>query len=169
MSWEFWGRRAESGPFGFVLWVFGGVVLLVCFMFMCLLPVGCTMNWLTSGSRLVQKETSPEPLLRKYEWFKDAAAQLDKKQADIRVYEKRSKDLKEALGNKPRNQWDRDDREALNQWATELAGVKTSYNSLAAEYNSAMAKENWRFCEVGRLPQGADRPLPREYKPYATE
>lgn len=169
MSWEFWERRAEGGPVGFLLWVFLAVVFLAVVMGMCILPIGCIGGWFRSGAQVFQKEASPEALLRKYEWFKDAAAQLDRKQADIQVYETRFKKLRESYGNTPRREWNRDDRESENQWASELAGVKASYNGLAAEYNAQMAKENWRFCEIGRLPQGADKPLPREYKPYATE
>jgi len=32
-----------------------------------------------------------------------------------------------------------------------------------------MAKFNWAFANVGELPKGADRPLPREFKPYETK
>lgn len=41
-----------------------------------------------------------------------------------------------------------------------------SYNSLAVEYNAAMAKINFSFTNIGELPKGASQPLPREYKPY---
>jgi hypothetical protein len=56
--------------------------------------------------------------------------------------------------------------ERLSIWQSEVAGVKASYNLLAADYNSAMSKFNYAFCNVGKLPQGAVEPLPREYKPY---
>ena len=68
-----------------------------------------------------------------------------------------------------RNQWPREDREQYNVWSSEVAGVKASYNSLAAEYNSQMAKFNWRFANVGELPQDAEKPLLREFKPYTTQ
>lgn len=45
---------------------------------------------------------------------------------------------------------------------------KPSYNSLAADYNSQMAKFNWRFANKGDLPPGATDPLPREFKPYVS-
>lgn len=167
MSWESWGRSLERGPFSFGLKVFFACLLFLCVTSTCLFPVACMGRWFHSGTTVFHKEFSPEALLKKYEWFKDVSAQLDKKQADIKIYEQRFHDLKTSYGeNTPRSKWSRDDREAYNQWASELAGVKASYNSLAAEYNSAMSKENWRFCDVGTLPKGADRPLPREYKPY---
>jgi hypothetical protein len=120
-------------------------------------------------SQVAQEEASPRALLQKYTWFKDAAAQLDKKRADIGVYEERMKQLAAAYEGKPRSQWPRDERETYNQWATELAGVKASYNALAAEYNAAMAKGHWSFCNAGSLPRGADVALPREYRPYEVQ
>ncbi len=114
-------------------------------------------GFFSSSARVVQKEFYPEALLRKYEWFKDAAAQLDKKRADVAVYEARLKEAKVI---------DRVEREQRMLWQTELAGVKSSYNALAAEYNAQMAKFNWRFTNIGDLPPGATETLPREFKPY---
>lgn len=117
-------------------------------------------NLFCNTQKVIQKEFYPDALLKKYEWFKDASAQLDKKLADIQVYEERIKEASTV---------DRTEREQRNLWLTELAGIKASYNSLAAEYNSQMSKFNWRFTNVGNLPPGAETPLPREYKPYTTK
>jgi hypothetical protein len=67
---------------------------------------------------------------------------------------------------KDRSGWDRADKETWRIWCEELAGIKASYNGLAAEYNAQMAKINWAFCNVGTLPMGADTALPEEYWPY---
>lgn len=123
--------------------------------------VGNALGWFGKAQQVVVEEFSPREMLRKYEWFKDAAAQLDKKQADIHLYAKRFAAMD---GN--RSTWDRTDKETWAQWQAELLGVTASYNSLAAEYNAQMAKFNWRFAERGRLPAGASEPLPREFKPY---
>lgn len=125
---------------------------------------GC--NWIGKAADVVQNEIAPDNLLKKYEWFKDASAQLDKKMADILVYEHRLKALVEAYPNESRSKWARDDREQFSIWSSEVAGIKASFNSLAADYNSQMAKINWRFCNVGDLPRGASVALPREYKNY---
>lgn len=111
-------------------------------------------------------EFGPKALLVKYEWFKDASAQLDKKNADIKVFEVRLKEIKNQFKDKeiPRHIY-----EQYMIWHSEVAGIKASYNSLAAEYNSQMAKFNWQFCNAGTLPQGATEVLPREHKPYITE
>lgn len=114
------------------------------------------------------KETKASTLLKRYEWFKNAAAQLDKKQADIRVWESRIKNLKEENGNEPRIKWAREDREQYNLLQSELSGIMASYNQLASEYNSAMAKINYAYTNVGELPQGAEKTLPREYRTYQT-
>lgn len=115
------------------------------------------------------KEFKPSELLKKYEWFKSASAQLDKKIADVKVYEARMQTIIDGYKGVARKDWARDDREQLSLWQSELAGVKASYNDLASEYNAQMAKFNWRFCNVGTLPQGATEPLPRDYKPYITQ
>lgn len=143
----------SKGSLGFTL----SCILLVC-------VGGC--GFFGSAVDVAKQEFDPHELLRKYTWFKDAAAQLDKKQADIKVYENRFKDLKDAYVGKARSEWARDDREQYNIWSAEVAGIRASYNGLASEFNANMSKENWRFCEVGRLPPGVTVPLPREYKPY---
>lgn len=125
--------------------------------------VGRACSWLGGAANVAQQELSVKELLRKYEWFKDAAAVLDKKLADIKVYDSRVKTV--ARMKNP----SRTDREQLYVWMSEVAGVKSSYNGLAAEYNAQMAKINWAFTNVGELPKGATQPLPRSYKPYIDE
>ncbi len=141
-----------------IIAVFGILLLLVLPMRLCSEAVDVAID-----------EAGPKALLKKYQWFKDASAQLDKKQADVRVYEARFKSMEEGYKGQRRSEWAREDREQYNLWTSEVAGIKASYNGLAAEYNSAMAKINWSFCNAGDLPKGADQPLPREYKPYMTQ
>lgn len=128
--------------------------------------IGYGVWWFGNAGQVAQEQFSPKILLQKYEWFKDASAQLDKKIADIGVYKARMNTLKTDYGNKSRDQWARSDREQYNVWASEVSGIIANYNDLAAQYNSEMVKFNWRFTNVGDLPQGATVPLPREYKPY---
>ncbi len=128
--------------------------------------VGYSLGWFQEAAQVTREEFGPRALLQKYEWFKDASAQLDKKQADIRVYESRLDALETAYDGVGRTEWDRVDKQQSNLWRVELAGVIASYNSLAAEYNAEMSKFNWRFANVGDLPRGATQTLPREYRPY---
>ncbi len=127
------------------------------------------LGFLGEAGQVMHEQFGPRALLQKYEWFKDASAQLDKKQADITVYEERLRSLENAYKGISRSAWARDDREQYSVWSSEVAGVRASFNSLAAEYNSGMAKFNFRFANVGELPAGATTPLPREYKPYERE
>lgn len=124
------------------------------------------IGWWGEAATVVREEFGPRVLFQRYTWLKDAAAQLDRKQADIRMFKGRVSAMEVSYGPVPRRNWDRVDRQTHNQWIQETAGVISSYNNLAAQYNAAMAKVNWRFTEVGMLPPGAITPLPRQYKPY---
>lgn len=162
--WEDYEEAAERGPLAFGFKIVVGLFVLSVLIGV----IGYVGGWFSEAARVTQEEFGPRAMLEKYEWFKDAAAQLEKKQADIQVYESRVKKLDASYGEQPRSRWARDDREQYNVWQSEVAGVKASYNSLAADYNAQMAKFNWRFANVGELPKGADTPLPREFKPYVS-
>lgn len=153
----------------------GKVILAVVLFVVLMVPLSIGIRACGLASRMVDdgietayEEFKPSELLRKYEWFKNASAQLDKKKADIAVAGQRMKTMQEDYVGTPRKDWPRSDREQYNLWSSEVAGIKMSYNTLAAEYNSQMAKFNWRFTNAGDLPKGATEPLPREYKPYET-
>jgi hypothetical protein len=151
------------------IWTVPRVFLAILVLGMAVIALGFILGGASDAANVVSKEFAPSALLTKYEWFKDASAQLDKKLADISVYDRRTKNLEATYKGIARAGWPRDDREQLNIWDSEVAGIKASYNSLAAEYNSQMSKFNYRFTNVGDLPAGATQPLPREYKPYVTE
>ena len=103
----------------------------------------------------VYNEFKVSTLLKKYEYFKDLSAAIDKKRADIELYQiEISSYTKE------------DDRFYVEQRKSELIGIIAMHNQLCAEYNSSMSKFNYRFTNIGDLPEGATEPLPREYKPY---
>lgn len=127
---------------------------------------GCLNSYWTETKQVIRDETGPRKLLARYNWFKDAAAQLDARLASLKNYEQRFENLKKDNAGLPRNKWSREDREQSNLWEQEVAGIKASYNNLAAEYNAAMSKEQWRFCNAGMLPEGAERVLPREFRSY---
>jgi hypothetical protein len=87
----------------------------------------------------------------------------------IEINQKRLAYLEDLYKGVARKDWPRDDREQHGQMHAELVGIKASFNDLAATYNAQMAKFNWRFCNAGDLPRGADKPLPREFKPYVND
>lgn len=168
-SWKAYESDADSNPFRLIIRIIVGV-----FGLGFILVIGsCVFSLATAPIKVANQaaavafeEFGPRALLQKYEWFKDAAAALDKKRADVGVYDSRVAAMRESYGTAPRRDWAREDREQLSIWQSEVAGIKASYNQLAAEYNAQMAKFNWRFAEVGMLPPGATVPLPREFKPY---
>lgn len=164
-KWQDYETAAEHGPFPIFWKVLGALIIII----VALSVVGYSFGWFDEAARVTQEEFGPRAILAKYEWFKDAAAQLEKKQADIMVYDGRMTAMNETYKDLARQKWPREDREQYNVWSSEVAGVKASYNTLAAEYNAQMVKFNWRFANVDELPKGADNPLPREFKPYTTQ
>ena len=168
MSWDAWEKAAEEGPRA-LGWKLAKVFLILFLIGLVLSPIMCAAGWLGEAQQVAREEFGPRELLRKYEWFKDAAAQLDKKKADISVYTVRLTQMKLDYEGTSRKDWDRTDKEQMSLWHQEVAGVKAGYNGLAAEYNSQMSKFNWRFTNAGDLPKGATMPLPREFKAYASE
>jgi hypothetical protein len=132
----------------------------------CMMVILPSCRYYQNAKDTAFEEFKPSELLKKYEYYKDASAALDKKIADIQVYDVRVNSLIDQYKGVKRTDWARDDREQLSIWQSEVAGIKSSYNTLAADYNAAMSKFNFAFCNVGKLPKGAEIPLPKEYKPY---
>lgn len=114
-----------------------------------------TCNWFSDGAKTLNKEFNPSTLLKKYEYFKNLSAAIDKNRADIEMYQ-------EMLEGNQENSIE------TSQLKAELRGIISIHNGLCAEYNSAMVKFNYNFTNKGSLPQSNLTPLPREYKPYIT-
>lgn len=164
-DWKSYESAAERGP-----WPIGVKILVFILGFSALISlIGYGLGWFGEAAQVTKEEFGPRAMLEKYEWFKDVAAQLEKKQADIGVYERRITTMNETYKDLKRQDWPREDREQMNVWTSEVAGVKASYNTLAADYNAQMAKFNWSFANVGELPKGAEVPLPREFKSYTNQ
>ena len=140
--------------------------MIICALF-CLSLLGMGLKWCGRAKQVVQQELDPQNLLNRNMWFKDASAMLDKHLADAKTLKFKCNNLQEMYKGESRKDWARVDAEQCNLWLSEVDGIKTAYTNLAAEYNAAMAKINYRFTNIGKLPQGADKVLPREYKPYS--
>ena len=106
---------------------------------------------------VVHKEFSSSALLKKYEYFKDLSAGIDNKRASLDAYKENLKDY---------NPKDKNDKFYYEQSKAEAMGILMIYNNMVAEYNAAMSKFNYAFCNVGTLPASNLEPLPREHKPY---
>lgn len=167
-SWDDVEKRLAGGPRPAGWLVFRWVLILIIASAV-LSSLGYLLGWFGEAATVAQQQFGPTALLKKYEWFKDAAAQLDALDANIRVYDARRKAMADAYTDVPRIRWPREDKAEWNLIIAEVAGVKARYNGLAAEYNSQMAKFNYRFTNAGDLPAGGDRVLPREFRPYETD
>ncbi len=159
-------KAFEANPLRHGAWVLFKVGLLLTLIGLAFTSIGYVVGWFGEAATVAKKEFGPREALKKYEWFKDAAAQLEKKQADIKVYAARERSMLATYEGVSRREWARPDLEQFNLWNTEVAGVTASYNALAADYNAQMSKFNWRFAERGMQPPVASEPMPREFKPY---
>src|SRR5262249_13571518 len=153
MNWKETESKFYEGPrsAGWLLFKWLLILMVAC---VALGIFGRAVGWFGRVATVASEEFDPRVMLNRYMWFKDAAAQLDKLDADIRVYDARGKALADQYDGVPRAQWPRDDRQEASLISAEVAGVKAGYNSLAAEYNANMAKLNFAFTNAGSLPQG---------------
>lgn len=157
--------REDWHIFWRILWICISAGIMIWIGIICLGTCNTATKMVQDGQNTIYEQYKPSELLKKYEWFKDAGAQLDAKVATLHTYESRREEMTKDYTS-DRSKWPRDVREQSSVWESEYLGVKASYNSLAADYNAQMAKFNYRFCNVGTLPQGSTEPLPREFKPY---
>jgi hypothetical protein len=109
-------------------------IMLVVFM---LSGVGMLMGWFGSVAEVAKKEFGPQAMLTKYEWFINASNELEKMDSDIQIYSGKQAQL--CVPG-----MDRISREQCMTWGQEVAGIKSAYNGLVSEYNSASQKFNWK-------------------------
>ncbi|GEM_PF-6000211 len=88
-----------------------GIILVVVILCVVLSAIGFGLGWFGEATQVAQQEFGPAAMLKKYETFKDMAAQLDKKRADITVYESRIAQVDKGYAKLERQKWPRDDRE----------------------------------------------------------
>lgn len=166
MSWDRVENNITSGPKGALKTVFVGIVLLMVVGFGINI-VGGVLGWFGEAQQVAREEFGPRAILKKYEWFKTAAAELDAKKQGIQVLQTRIDSLRADYEGVPRREWDRIDKQNMNVWYQEVAGMKLSFNNLAAEWNAQISKFNWKPF-VGDLPPGAEETLSKQYAPYIT-
>ena len=77
--WSDYERAAERGPTHLLAKVIVGIALLSALVFV----LGAGFGWFGEAAQVTREEFGPRAMLGKYEWFKDAAAQLEKKQAVV--------------------------------------------------------------------------------------
>ena len=117
-----------------------------------LIAISLAMIQCKDAKETAYNEFKVSTLLKKYEYFKDLSAAIDKKRADIEMYQSEISTIKDEF--------------YLQQRKSELLGIISLHNQLCAEYNASMSKFNYNFCNAGSLPETNLTPLPREIKPY---
>lgn len=94
----------------------------------------------SSVTDVAKKELGPQAAIKKYEWFKDASNEITRKLNDIEIYETRLNNCYKATPTK------------CNLIEEQMFGLKSSYNSLVADYNSASSKFNWNLFNTENIP-----------------
>ena len=156
-GWDDYDKAGEKGPLSLGIKIIIGLATLMLVGGVAFYALG----WLGEAGQVAREETGPRAAVRKYSWFKDAAQQLQAKKADIEVFESRLKGMEETYQGLPRQDWPREDREQYNVWQSEVAGVKASFNALAAEYNANVRKVHWETFNT--------ESLPNEFTTYVTQ
>lgn len=100
-------------------------------------------NFIGGAAQVAQKEFSPQAMLTKYEWFKDASATIQEKENSIASYKTNIARFNEDYAGTSRKDWAREDKQEYNQLNVELQGMIQSYNIVVSEYNAASNKFNW--------------------------
>ena len=98
-------------------------------------------SMLSSTAKVANKEFGAEAALKKYEWFKDASNEIERKLKDIQVYENK---IEKLCSN------DKSNNCMIMQ--EQLFGLTSNYNGLVADYNSASSKFNWNLFNTENIP-----------------
>ena len=96
-----------------------------------------------SVATVAKKEFGVETSLKKYEWFMNASSELRAKGFDIDLYQSK---IDRLCSKEPINQ-------NCYLYEQESFGLRSSYNSLVAEYNAAGKKFNWSLYNTQELQQ----------------
>jgi len=94
--------------------------------------VASGMGFFTSAAKVAHQEFSPEAMLRKYEWFKNASASLQKSESNLSAYSLRINSFKSDYEGVKKKDWPRDERQQYNQLQAEYQGMLQMFNATAA-------------------------------------
>jgi hypothetical protein len=128
-------------------WSIGKILLWIVGITIVIVPIGFALGWFGEVASVAKKEFGPKAALQKYEWFKEAAQQLNAKRMDIENYSSVLQSMEKDYGDKRKSDWPRDVRNEFSQRKSELAGLITAYNALVAEYMAESKKFNWALFE----------------------
>ncbi len=129
------------------LFKFGVAVM---FLLAALGTVGYILGWFESAAVVVKEEFGPEAALRKYEWFVDTSAAIEKTDADIVLFEQRRANVEvqfiDTYGA-DKTTWPMSVQAQYNQQAgtarDDLLAVVSNRNGIVRDYNAQSEKFNW--------------------------
>jgi len=128
-DWKSYEDAADKGPMQLAVKIIASLFLLGILVGV----VGYATSWFGEAAQVAKEEFGLREALKKYEWFKDASAELDKKQADIKVYSSKLTSLAEAYKDISRREWPRTDMEQMSIWQAEVAGVKAQIDAINSD------------------------------------
>lgn len=137
-------------------------------LFVVLPIIGYGCSFVGNAANTAYNEFKPSKLLEKYTEFKTIHSRLSAMKATIDTLEASKQSTILSYGS-DMAKMPRDVRQDLASSTAEIAGTKAAFNRLASDYNRNMALFNYRFCNIGELPEGAFDPLPRDYVEYKTK
>lgn len=131
-------RESFRESFREARWTFWRVALWLLLPISAFGAIGYGCSWFGEAAQVAREQFGPRGGLAKYEWFKNAHAQLQRKRSDLDAFKARM--------DAARARADRGDRfaaERADLTESEWIGLLSSYNGLVAEYNAASSKFNW--------------------------
>lgn len=114
------------------------------------------LGWFSEAAVVAKEEFGAKASLKKYEWFKDAAATLDEKKHTIEVYQSGITQMEVEYADTPKIEWPQQDKQFYYQRSTEISGLKANYNDIVKEYNAQSSKFNWNIYNTSDLPRTYD-------------
>jgi hypothetical protein len=93
---------------------------------------------------------SPDVMLHKYEYFKDAYTKIQSAEMNIKVASARITEFKNTYGS-PKD-WTWETKDEYNRLSSTKQGYIGLYNSLVQDYNAQSSKFNWKLFKTS-LPQ----------------
>lgn len=135
MSWNKHEDKVKSG--------FRGTLLVAVIGVCSISAIGYVLSGVGEVAQVAKEEFGARASLKKYEWFKDAAASIVKQKVNVIEYQARIKAFESDYDGVKKSEWPKDERSEYNQLRTELIGIKQIYNDTVAEYNAQSTKFNW--------------------------
>ncbi len=135
MSWEKHAEKAGSG--------FRGMLLVAVIAIASIGAISFVLGLFSETATVAKEEFGARASLKKYEWFKDAAASIQKQKVNVIEYKQRIASFESDYEGVKKAEWPKDERAEYNQLKSELMGIKQIYNDTVAEYNAQSTKFNW--------------------------